>query len=88
MDKLIPLDVSIRQHQLETSRKKQRGVMNQRHNDRQFDVGDRPTDKGSAFTDSYTASQLRKIRANRTALKDDMVHAMSSAPYTQGRKTK
>ena len=88
MDKLIPLDVSIRQNQLDKRHQKQREEMNQRHITKHFDGGTRTTDKGSAFNDTYTASVYAQIRANDAGVKDDMVHATSSAPYRQGRKTK
>ena len=88
MEKLIPLNVSVRQHRLEQQRIKQREQMNQRHNDRHFDGVIEATDKGSAFTDDYTKSVYAQIRANGTETKDDVVHATSSAPYHQRRKIK
>ena len=88
MDKLIPLEVSIRQSQLDKHHQKQREEMNQRLIDQHFDGGARPTDRGSAFNDTYTASVYAQIRANDVGIKDNMAHATSSAPYRQGRKTK
>ena len=88
MDKLIPLNVSVRQHRLEQLRKTQREQMNQRYTDRRFDGGVGTTDKGSAFADDYTKSVYAKIRANGAETKDDVVHATSSAPYHQRRKIK
>ena len=88
MDKLIPLNVSVRQHRLEQQRKNQREQMNQRHNDRHFSDDVRPSDKGNAFTDDYTKSVYDHIRANGAETKDDVVHATSSAPYHQRRKIK
>ena len=88
MEKLIPLNVSVRQHRLEQQRIKQREQMNQRHNDRHFSDDVRPSDKGNAFTDDYTKSVYAQIRANGAETKDDVVHATSSAPYHQRRKIK
>ena len=88
MDKLIPLNVSVRQHRLEQQRKNQREQMNQRHNDRHFSDDVRPSDKGNAFTDDYTKSVYDQIRANGAETKDDVVHATSSAPCHQRRKIK
>ena len=88
MEKLIPLNVSVRQHRLEQQRKTQREQMNQRHYDRRFDGGVGTTDKGSAFADDYTKSVYAQIRANGAETKDDVIHATSSAPYHQRRKIK
>ena len=85
MEKLIPLEVSIRQDKLEQERKRQRAQMNQRHNDQHFDGGVSPTDQGSAFRDVYTKSVYAQIRANGMKMKDNMVHATGSAPYQKGR---
>ena len=87
MDKLIPLNVSVRQHRLEQQRKNQREQMNQRHINQHFDGGVGTTDKGSAFADDYTKSVYAKIRATDAKLKDNMVQATSSAPYHQRRKS-
>ena len=86
MDKLIPLEVSIRQHQLEQQRKHQREQMNQRHTHRHFDGGVSPTEKGSAFTDDYTKSVYAQIRATDAQMKDDLRHATTTDPYHQRRK--
>ncbi|MFP6717507.1 MAG: hypothetical protein VCB82_08420, partial [Alphaproteobacteria bacterium] len=86
MDKLIPLNVSVRQHQLEQHCKNQREQMNQRHTNQHFDGYVRPTDKGNAFTDDYTKSVYAKIRAADVEMKDNMVQATGSAPYHQRRK--
>ena len=62
--------------------------MHQRYNNQYFDGGVSPTDQGSAFRDDYTKSVYAQIRANETGMKDNMVHATSSAPYHQRRKIK
>ena len=87
MDKLIPLNVSVRQHRLEQQRKTQRKQMNQRHTNQRFDGGVVTTDKGSAFADDYTKSVYAQIRATDAKMKDDVVHATTSAPYHQRRKS-
>ena len=87
MDKLIPLNVSVRQHRLEQQRKTQRKQMNQRHTNQRFDGGVGTTDKGSAFADDYTKSVYAQIRATDAKMKDDVVHATTSAPYHQRRKS-
>ena len=87
MEKLIPLNVSVRQHRLEQQRIKQREQMNQRHINQHFDGGVGTTDKGSAFADDYTKSVYARIRANGAETKDDVVHATTSAPYHQRRKS-
>ena len=86
MDKLIPLEVSIRQHQLEQQRKHQREQMNQRHTHRHFDGGVSPTEKGSAFTDDYTKSVYAKIRDTDAQIKDDLRQATTTDPYHRRRK--
>ena len=88
METLVAMEDSIRQDKLEQERKRQRAQMNQRHNDQHFDGGVSPTDQGSAFTDDYTKSVYAQIRANDAKMRDNMVHATSSAPYHQGRKIK
>ena len=88
MEKLIPLSVSVRQHQLEQQRKNQRQQMNQRHNERQFSSDVRPSEKGNAFTDDYTKSVYAKIRADGAKMKDDVMHATTTAPYHQRRTSK
>ena len=87
MEKLIPLNVSVRQDRLEQQRIKQREQMNQQHADRRFDGGVGTTDKGSAFADDYTKSVYAQIRATDAKMKDDVVHATTSAPYHQTRKS-
>jgi hypothetical protein len=86
MDKLIPLDVSVRHQQKEQLRKRQQTQMNQRHFNQQFGGGVKTTDKGSAFNDTYTASVYAQIRANDAELKDKLVHATGSAPYQHKEK--
>jgi hypothetical protein len=49
MDKLIPMEVSIRQHQLEQKRKQQRKELNQRLNNHHFNSAVETSDKRSAF---------------------------------------
>ena len=86
MDKLIPLDVSVRQHKKEQLRKRQQTQMNQRHFNQQFAGGVRTTDKGSAFNDTYTASVYAQIRVNDAKMKDKLVQATGSAPYQHKEK--
>jgi hypothetical protein len=49
MDKLIPMEVSIRQHQLQQKRKQQRKELNQRLNNQHFNSAVETSDKRSAF---------------------------------------
>ena len=88
MDKLIPMEVSIRQHQLEQKRKQQREQLNQRLVDQQFNGSPAPSERGSAFKDDYMASAYQQVQANNARMKDEMVHATSSAPYHRRRKIK
>ena len=88
MDKLIPMSVSVRQHQLEQKRKKQRQQINQRLVDQYFDGPTLPSERGSAFRDEHMVSAYQQVQDNNARMKDDMVHATSSAPYHQRRKTK
>jgi len=86
MDKLIPMEISIRQHQSEMKRRHQQTQMNQRFTNQHFDGGARTTDNASAFRDTYTASVYAQIRANDAKMKDNMVQATGSAPYHQKEK--
>ena len=87
MDKLIPMEVSIRQDQSEKKRQKQREQFNQKLVDQQFTGVPATSDKGSAFGDDYISSAYQQVKANDARLKDDLVHATSSAPYHQRRKS-
>ena len=88
MEKLIPLEVSIRQHQLEQKRKQQKKEHDQRLNNQHFNGVAETSDKKSAFRDDYIASAYQQVQANNARMNDDMVHATSSAPYHQRRKIK
>ena len=88
MDKLIPLEVSIRNHQSEQKRQKQRVLHNQKLLNQQFTGPPAASEKGSAFRDDYISSAYQQVQANTARLKDDLVHATSSAPYHQRRKIK
>ena len=88
MDKLIPLNVSIREHQSEKKRQKQREQHNQKLVDQHFSGVPATSEKGSAFGDKYILSAYQQVQANDARLKDDLVHATSSAPYHQRRKIK
>ena len=85
METLLPMEVSIRQQELEKRQKIQRTQMNQRNANQQFGGGISASDSGSAFRDDYTKSVYAQIRANDMKMKDNMVHATSSAPYNKGR---
>ena len=88
MDKLIPMDVSIRQHQLEQKRKQQREQYNQRLNNQHFNGVAETSDRKSAFRDEHIASAYAQVRKNGAKMKDEMVQATSSAPYHRRRKIK
>ena len=88
MEILIPLEVSIRQQQLEQKRKQQRKEHDQRLNDQHFIGAVETSDKRSAFRDEYIASAYQQVQANNARMNDDMVHATSSAPYHQRRKVR
>lgn len=83
MEKLIPMDVSIRQQELERNRKQQREQFNQKLHNQYFDGAVETTDRKSAFRDEHIASAYAQIRTNGAKMKDDMVHATSSAPYNR-----
>jgi len=88
MDKLVPMEVSVRQHQLEKKRKKQRQQINQRLVDQYFGGPTQPFERGSAFRDEHMVSAYQQVQTNNARMKDDMVHATSSAPYHKRRKSK
>lgn len=79
-DKLIPLDVAIRELEIERLRVEQQKDINKKLNKQQFDRGMLPSEKGSAFNDSM-ASAYAKVKTNKSKMKNDMVHATSSSPY-------
>ena len=83
MEKLIPLEVSVRQHQLEQKRKQQREQFNQRLHNKHFDGAVETSDRRSAFRDEHIASAYAQVRINDAKMKDDMIHATSSAPYNR-----
>jgi hypothetical protein len=83
MEKLIPMEVSIRQHQLEQKQKQQREQFNQRLNNQHFDGAVETSDRKSAFRDEHIISAYAQVRNNGAKMKDDMVHATSSAPYNR-----
>ena len=85
MDKLIPMEVSIRQHQLEQKRKQQRKELNQKLNNQHFNSAVETSDKRSAFWDEHIVSAYQQVQANNARMKDEMVHAISSAPYHRRR---
>ena len=86
MDKLIPLEASIRQKQLEQKRKEQQELINQKWNNQQFGSEPEPSDKGSAFRDTHIASLYAKVRNNNAQMENDMVHATMSSPYRKTNK--
>ena len=86
MDKLIPINVSIREQQVEQKRQKQKEQLNQKLVDQHFNGSTAPSERGSAFRDDYMASAYQQVQTNSAQMKDDMVHATSSAPYRQRRK--
>ena len=88
MDKLIPMEVSIRHHQSEQKRQKQREQFSQKLVDQQFTGVPATSEKGSAFGDDYISSAYQQVQANNARLKDDLVQATTSAPYHQRRKVK
>ena len=88
MDNLIPMEVSIRQHQLEQKRKHQREELNQRLHNQHFSSEVGTSDKRSAFRDDYIASAYQQVQINNARMNDDMVHATRSAPYHRRRKVK
>ena len=88
MDKLIPLEVSIRNHQSEQKRQKQRAQHNQKLVDQHFTGVPSTSEKSSAFRDDYISSAYQQVQANTARLKDDLVQATTSAPYHQRRKIK
>ena len=73
MDKLIPMEVSIRHHQLEQKRQKQREQLNQRLVDQHFNGVPATSEKGSAFGDDYISSAYQQVQTNNARLKDDLV---------------
>ena len=88
MDKLIPLEVSIRNHQLEQKRQKQREQFKQKLVDQQF-TGDPATfERGSAFADDYISLAYQQVKTNNARMKDNLVHATSSAPYHRRNKVR
>ena len=80
---LIPLNVSIRKDQLEQKRKQQKEQINKRWNEKRFYTNPEPSDKRSAFRDNYISSAYAKVRTNQTHMKNDMVHATHTSPYTK-----
>ena len=88
MDKLIPLEVSIHHHQQELKRQKQREELKQKLVDQQF-TGDPATfERGSAFADDYISSAYQQVKTNNARMKDNLVHATSSAPYHRRNKVR
>ena len=83
MDRLIPLDVSIRKHQQKQKNKDQKNQMEQKWNTQQFTHPPEPSDKNSAYRDSYTAEAYAKIKSSKTQMKNEMLHATSTSPYNQ-----
>ena len=88
MDKLIPLDVSIRHHQSEKKRQKQREQHNQKLVDQHFTGVPSTSEKSSAFGDNHISNLYQQVQANNARLKDEMVQATTSAPYHQRRRIK
>ena len=88
MDKLIPMEVSIRQHQLEQKQKQRLKELNQKLHNQHFDGVVETFDKRSAFRDEYIASAYKQVQANNSKMKDELVHATSSAPYHRRRNIK
>ena len=86
MDKLIPMDVSIRQHPLKQKRKQQSEELNQRPHEQHHNSAVETSDKKSAFRDEHIMSAYQPVQANDARMKDEMVHATRSAPYHQRRK--
>jgi len=86
MDKLIPLDVSIRQNQLELKRKKQQELISQKWHNQQFGIGPQPSDKRSAFNDRYIADAYASVLKKQIHMNHDMIHATTSSPYRKTNK--
>ena len=88
MDKLIPLEVSIRNHQLEQKRQKQREELKQKLVHQQF-TGDPATfERGNAFADDYISSAYQQVKTNNVRMRDNLVHATNSAPYHRRNKVR
>ena len=86
MDKLIPLDVSIRQDQLEHKRKEQQELINQKWNSQQFSSDPQPSDRRSAFQDKYIASAYASVLKKQIHMNHDMIHATTTSPYRKTNK--
>ena len=80
---LIPLNVSIRKDQLEQKRKQQKEQINKRWNEKRFYTNPEPSDKRSAFRDKHISSAYAKVLSNQSRMKDDVVHATNTSPYTK-----
>ena len=79
-DKLVPLEVAIRELELVKQRTEQQNQINKKLNSQQFDRGTQPSERGSAFNDGM-ASAYAKVKTNGNKMKNDMVHATTSSPY-------
>ena len=88
MDKLIPMEVSIRNHQSEMKRQRQREQHNQKLVDQHFTGVPSTSEKSSAFGDNHISNLYQQVQANNARMKDDLVHATRTAPYHQRRRTK
>ena len=86
MDKLIPLDVSIRQDQLEQKRKEQQELISQKWHNQQFGSNPEPSDRRSVFNDRYIADAYASVLKKEIHMNHDMIHATTSSPYRK--KTK
>ena len=82
-NQLIPLNVSIRKDQLEQKRKQQNKQIAKRWTDQHFIAAPEPSDKRSAFRDKHISSAYAKVLSNQSRMKDDMVHATKTSPYTK-----
>ena len=77
MDKLIPLEVSIRQDQMKKKQDQQRQQLNNRMTDRHFS-GSSVSD---AYRDDYISSAYHQVKTHSARMNEDLIHATSSTPY-------
>ena len=88
MDKLIPLEVSIHHHQQELKRQKQREQFKQKLVDKHFTDDPATFERGNAFADDYISSAYQQVKTNNARMKDNLIHATSSAPYHRRNKVR
>ena len=86
MDKLIPLDMSVRTRQLAQKQKDQQKLIRQRWTDQRFAAqSDLWHARGPAFRDRHIASVYPDVRNHNAHMENEMVHATCSSPYKKAR---